>query len=524
MRFLRRHLKKLALAVPLLLVAVVAHAILPAFLTTWLITGSNLMIADGIMGFSGALAGWLIFECETGRATSVQGCKDYRASSNPDSAPIAVRLKPDATRKNPDPTKFDNPVSPARDAKPKASMAVGAAKPGNGSLASIAAVGVGRATYANTDGSLLEVDVIQTYQQGLSQAHADSAAKTNTSAAHTGWNWSSGYYISSTDFRAVWYRNIAATCPTGYTLSGTTCTLTNASAVKKPAGTQCEILYYSSSKTFQFDAANPSCDGLASQMVSSGSPGKMSTTSTAPDGSKEGWSFEPYGDGWKICQDKGANSTMQCLYTGAYAPGQGGYPIEGSTSGPGGGLTGGGTGTGGTGTGTGTGGTGTGGTGTGGTGTGGTGDCAGYGCAKESTQQQVLTGVQDITKAADATAVQAAQSQFKTDADAAAQALLSETQTKFKTASDYSGITSGITSSLGFPPGGQCSNAIFNLSLFGRPMTVDFQWLCGPIAPIVNWFFWMLITLAAISEILYILTGRGLPGEVGSVVAGHKTD
>lgn len=177
-----------------LLVAVVAHAILPVFLTTWLITGTDLMIADGIMGFSGALAGWLIFECETGRAalpSGLQGlprCIESRQCA--DCRPAQARCNPQESRSH----EFDNPVSPARDVTPKASMAAGAAKPGNGSLAAIAAVGVGRATYANTDGDLLEVDVIQTYQQGLSQAQADSAAKTNTSAAHTGWSWSGGYH------------------------------------------------------------------------------------------------------------------------------------------------------------------------------------------------------------------------------------------------------------------------------------------------------------------------------------------
>lgn len=517
MAFVRRHLKKLIAAAVLASLAVVAHAILPAFMVAWLISGSNLMIADIFVGSVGVIAGIGIWECETGRATTIQGCKDYRQPQATTGAPIVINLKPDAVRKNPDATKFDSPVSPARDVTPKASVASGAAKPGNGSLDAIARAAVGKATYADANGKLMEVDVIQTYQTGKTQAVADSEAQSNTAAAHSGWLWSRGYTVTSTDWRAVWYRSIDASCSAGYTLSGTTCILTNAAAVKKPAGTTCEALYYASSKSFQFDSANPECDGLAAQLISSSNPGKVAAKTTGPDGKQEGWTAEPSGDGWKICQDKGTASTQNCLYTGAYAPGQGGFPIEGSTSGSGGGLVG-------DGSGSGSGSQGTGGTsGTGGTGGTSSGDCAGYGCAKEATQLQVKTAIEDIIKPVDASAIAAAEAQFKSDSNAAAEALLTTTQGKFKTVSDYSGITSGITSALGFPAGGQCSNAVFNWSLFSRPMTVDFQWLCVPLAPIINWFFWMLVMFAGISEVLFILTGRGLPGEVGSVVAGHRT-
>lgn len=46
-------------------------------------------------------------------------------------------------------------------------------------------------------------------------------------------------------------------CPTGYTLSGSTCNLSSASSVQKPLGTPCQILRTGNS--FAYDASNPSC-------------------------------------------------------------------------------------------------------------------------------------------------------------------------------------------------------------------------------------------------------------------------
>jgi len=72
-----------------------------------------------------------------------------------------------------------------------------------------------------------------------------------------------------------------ASCPAGYTMSGSSCVLSNAAAVMKPADGRCQILKNVSG--FTIDPNDPECSGLASQgitvlpgSISSNKPGWLS--------------------------------------------------------------------------------------------------------------------------------------------------------------------------------------------------------------------------------------------------------
>lgn len=190
------------------------------------------------------------------------------------------------------------------------------------------------------------------------------------------------------------------------------------------------------------------------------------------------------------------------------------------TSGGGGSSsTGGGTGSGtGTGTGTdpGTGNTGSGGTSTGGngggtgTGTGtGNGDCASYGCAKESTLQSFFGYIRGLFDSSSPDAkFKPPQGDGKTDAQK-----FGDDLNAFKSAaniddSNYSGIISKFADSIGLSAGGQCQNASFHWTIWGRPFNVHFVELCTSLSPIINWFFWILIFFVGWRDIQLILTGQ----------------
>lgn len=484
-----------------------------ATLTNWIV-GVGTVVTGVIFTQNCGQSTNVIFDCDS---TAPRTIEQAVSQSLAGAKPIQVKLNPDSKRVNPNPVKWDDPAASARDVTSKTTYKLAmdyATKPGNGSLAAIAGGSVGVTKYANSDGTTAtEADVIDISGYSGSDALKDSAAKAATSGSHSGWSWSCCYVQQSGvgATRALWYRTVSMSCDAGYTKQADgSCLKTDDGAVKKPDTTPCEVLYDGTTGKFSYDAKNPNCAGVQSKLEPSGD-GTIRFSQTDGQGNTQGIEAKKNAKGgWDITKDNGPTKGSTTVKTGPYSPtagGGGGYPVEETVNKPGGDLTGGGSGTGGTGTGT--------------TGSG-TGDCSSYGCAKESTQLQVRDAVQDITKPMDGTAFAAIQAQFKSDRDAAAQALLTDVQSKFKTAADYNGITSHIASSLGFPPGGQCSNAVFNFDFMGRVMVVDFQWMCVPIAPIVNWFFWMLVLLAGISEVLYILTGRGLPGEYGSVAAGER--
>ena len=180
---------------------------------------------------------------------------------------IAVTNK---ARTNPDPRRYDDPSGSSLDVTPKSQYIPADTLPGNGSLATIARIGLGSYSYIGSDGNFRDYDVIPTFiGPTTSQAQADSIAKSQTAAAHAGWNFSGGYYISATDWRAVWYRTRTLACAPGYTPVSGQCILTNAPAVTKPSGkVGCEVIYEGGA--FKLDAANPTCTEVASKLQVSG--------------------------------------------------------------------------------------------------------------------------------------------------------------------------------------------------------------------------------------------------------------
>lgn len=235
------------------------------------------------------------------------------ADGKPTGPAVEVKLNPNASRSNPDPTKFDDPAPGARDVTPKATFA--------------ASGGSGQKTYA---GQVLADGQVATYQAPANSyfSHAGSgcAGGDSTSTAicgakapggimascestvSSGWHcgygaaWNDGgggfkldvrqfydgagggsnYYGVVTVIQAqgttacgsgsagvsgactTYYKdNGGSNCPPGYTATGGTCNLTDPSKVKKPDTTPCEILRTPSG--LQLDAANPNCAGIQTQ-------------------------------------------------------------------------------------------------------------------------------------------------------------------------------------------------------------------------------------------------------------------
>ena len=50
-----------------------------------------------------------------------------------------------------------------------------------------------------------------------------------------------------------------------------------------------------------------------------------------------------------------------------------------------------------------------------------------------------------------------------------------------------------LLSKIGLPAGGQCSNAVIESELLGRPINLSFVNFCNALAPIINWFAWILV-------------------------------
>ena len=111
----------------------------------------------------------------------------------------------------------------------------------------------------------------------------------------------------------------ATNCPAGYTLQSGQCSLTDATMVKKPATTPCEVLWYADSKEMKNDPQNPNCAD-----VPQGS-GKM--TLQTNDGSGSSMSIQANSDGgFDFTQSKG-NGQSTTVKTGPYDPVAGGYSI-----------------------------------------------------------------------------------------------------------------------------------------------------------------------------------------------------
>lgn len=70
------------------------------------------------------------------------------------------------------------------------------------------------------------------------------------------------------------------------------------------------------------------------------------------------------------------------------------------------------------------------------------------------------------------------------------------------------GWMQSAVNSLGLGPGGQCGNAQLESSIFGYPVSLNFVSFCTAIAPIINWFFWILVAYSVINTAMHLSGAR----------------
>lgn len=250
------------------------------------------------------------------------------------------------------------------------------------------------------------------------------------------------------------------TCPSGYTLSGSTCNLSNASQVQKPSDGRCTIKRDGNS--FSADPRDPDC-AVAPGITVSGSSLTINPVSGSvenkiiqfvPDGSGSITSSTPNADG----------TTTQRTVTFGPPNVTTGQSVV--------------------------------------TGTGerifkGTGDQQGAPIGelptdynREPTQQQIKSGIDDLNAKLDATGVDSTLSAEKTAFDVAADAHedLLETAT--------SRTSSGLDFTFGFPSPGACSPLQFAIpGAVGRTLTIDWCVVQEPIKSIGSFIVWLFASL-----------------------------
>lgn len=329
------------------------------------ITGGSILVSDLVAGMTGVVAGVLWYECSKFRVggTCDNAPSSLPASQAPGSPTITVKLNPDAQRSNPDPTKFNDPASGARDVTPKTFVAptpTGAT--GEPAYPSGFQTYTGDKTYMAPDGQVFQ------WQDGKGNTYVgrDSTALAAlavskggvdfTCASTSGCTWKSYSFASgdATCVRQEYRTNDSnsyqgmfqycsypgqTSCPSGaastggqctqmavpsqetacgpgYIKSGDSCQLTDASQVKKPADAPCEMLWDSGNGSFRTDAAAPGCAGAVD------SP---NFTVQNPDNSS--MSVQPNSNGGFDITKTNANGSSTTVKTGPYQPAQGGYVI-----------------------------------------------------------------------------------------------------------------------------------------------------------------------------------------------------
>lgn len=364
---IRKKITVVIVGVVLLTAMVSASAFIPAAAVAgWLldVTAGSVLVSDLVAGMSGTIAGVLWYDCNKFSASTV--CSNKPANMPAAQAPgayITVELNPDSKRTNPDPSSFNDPSGNARDVTPKASMA---AKPDGGSVASYGSnfVQTGdKATYQAPSGHYFQMGGSGEFKGVDSTSVIMAAYKTNWPICATvgvqcvikgpyGWDGNCSHY----DIRDVangvdnyiaspgvcaWNSgmppcpNGAATdgsgtcntylqqtptvgCPSGYALSGSTCNLTDASQVKKPSATPCEVIYDGGAGQLQTDPANPNCASVQNGSAISVESNDGSNSSLTVAKNNNG--------GFDITQTKGSGSSVTAS-TGPYDPTSGGYHI-----------------------------------------------------------------------------------------------------------------------------------------------------------------------------------------------------
>lgn len=116
-------------------------------------------------------------------------------------------------------------------------------------------------------------------------------------------------------------------CDPGYSPSGDSCILSDATQIQKPSSTPCEVLYDATAKSLMTDPANPNCVGQATV--------NGSNMTTKSSGDNTSISITPNGAGGFDITKTNADGTTLTVSTGPYDVVGHGYPITGTKSGNG---------------------------------------------------------------------------------------------------------------------------------------------------------------------------------------------
>jgi hypothetical protein len=356
-----------------------SQAIVP-IIAAWLLelTGGSILIGDLIAGQTGVITAILWWDCNKFSLSAPCTSKAPIPSTQQPKPAITVSLKPDAKRENPDPKKFSDPAagSGKRDVTPKPVIAAAGKGPpptaqgipgvpvGPSDIgiltqaprqSNVGAAGVDPAVQlAQYNGSVAYrgavtgIEVVPQKPPALPKAipfialqttcaaNADCIEPVRVTEQFLGqFNGNKFINTASIDcctgtmrYVSVAYlydqaTEVTLTCDSGYVDGGRDaggnylCNLADATKVKKPADTTCEILYDAPTKTLMVDKANSACDGLTDS---------KKLTLASQDGSQSVEVGANAGDGFDISITKGDGSKTG-LDTGVYDPGTGGYVI-----------------------------------------------------------------------------------------------------------------------------------------------------------------------------------------------------
>lgn len=345
------------------------------------LTGGSILIGDLIAGQTGIISAILWWDCNKFALNAPCTSKTPIPSTAQPKPAITVSLKPDTKRDNPDPKKFNDPAAGKRDVTPKQTIAaagkgppptaqgipgvpVGPADIGVLTQAprefNIGAAGVDPAVQiaqyngsVSRGGPVTGIEVVPQKAPAPPKAIPFIALHTTCSSApgpgpdcvmqirateqylqlYNGGKSVNTVVIDCCMGAIFRYVSIAhlydqatdvtLACDPGYADGGKDasgnyqCSLTDATKVKKPVDTPCEILFDPATKGFNVDKANAACDGLADT---------TKLTIAAADGSQSVDVGANAGNGFDINITK-SDGSKAGLDTGVYDPGTGGYVI-----------------------------------------------------------------------------------------------------------------------------------------------------------------------------------------------------
>jgi hypothetical protein len=140
-----------------------------------------------------------------------------------------------------------------------------------------------------------------------------------TGVSYTGMS-SNPNSINFSSSNGVLTYSLTIICPTGYTLSGTTCNSSNPTIVRKPPNSvPCEIIR--TGNTIAVDALNPACDSVTLPDGSKSAITANSITITHPDGSVDSVTLNPTtGGGTVVVSKPNSNGTTTTNTTDITAP------------------------------------------------------------------------------------------------------------------------------------------------------------------------------------------------------------